>query len=96
VKLLHPHSNELEILRHLHWVNSPYNHTIPLLEVFELYMGTFVLLPEATPLDHGFALGKFHSEVVDFSQQLIVLKRSESKCGLSAAMHADQSVRTIL
>ena len=71
VKLLHPHSNELEILRHLHWVNSPYNHTIPLLEVFELYIGTFILLPEATPLDHGFALGKFRSEVVDFSQQLI-------------------------
>jgi serine/threonine protein kinase len=71
VKMLHPYSNELEILRHLHQIDSPYNHTIPLLMTLELNMGTFVLLPEATPLDHGFALGMFRSEVVDFSQQLI-------------------------
>ena len=70
VKLLHPDSNELQILRHLHLINSPYNHTIPLLMTLELNMRTFVLLPEATPLDHGFALGMFRSEVVDFSQQL--------------------------
>jgi len=69
VKLLHPDSNELQILRHLHLINSPYNHTIPLLMTLELNMGTFVLLPEATPLDHGFALGMFRSEIVDFSQQ---------------------------
>ena len=31
----------------------------------------FVLLPEATPLDLGFALGMFRSDVVDFSRQLI-------------------------
>ena len=70
VKLLHPDSNELQILRHLHLINSPYNHTIPLLMTLELNMGTFALLPEATPLDLGFALGMFRSEVVDFSQQL--------------------------
>lgn len=34
-------------------------------------MGTFIYLPEATPLDLGFALGKFCNEVVDFSRQLV-------------------------
>jgi serine/threonine protein kinase len=71
VKSLRPDSNELEILRHLHRIDSPYNHTIPLLMTLELNMGTFVLLPEATPLDLGFALGMFRSDVVDLSQQLI-------------------------
>ena len=34
-------------------------------------MGTFIFLPEATPLDVGFALGMFRSKVVDLGRQLI-------------------------
>ncbi|KAF8507216.1 kinase-like domain-containing protein [Russula emetica] len=72
VKLLHPGSNELRILQHLHSIKAPYNHTIPLLGTLKLNMGTFIILPEATPLDLGFALGMFRSsKVVDFSHQLI-------------------------
>lgn len=70
VKLLYPGSNELLILQHLHSIKSPYNHTIPLINAFELNVGTFIILPEATPLDLGFALG-IHSKAVDFSRQLI-------------------------
>src|SRR6267154_6278994 len=60
VKLVRSH--ELKILRHLHSSKSPYNHTIPLLGTLELNMGTFIILPEATPLYLGFALGMFRSE----------------------------------
>jgi serine/threonine protein kinase len=70
VKLLYPGSNELPILQHLHSIKSPYNHTIPLIGTVKLNVGTFIFLPEATPLDLGFALG-VHSKVVDFSRQLI-------------------------
>jgi len=84
VKMLHPFSNELEILRHLHQIDSPYNHTIPLLLTLELNMvGTFVFLPEATPLDHGFALGMFRSEIVDFSRQLIEGVAFLHSCGVA-------------
>src|SRR6267154_5113557 len=69
VKLVRSH--ELKILRHLHSSKSPYNHTIPLLGTLELNMGTFIILPEATPLYLGFALGMFRSDVLDFSRQLI-------------------------
>jgi serine/threonine protein kinase len=34
-------------------------------------VGTFIVLPEATPLDHGFLLGLFGGKVVDFSRQLV-------------------------
>jgi serine/threonine protein kinase len=34
-------------------------------------VGTFILLPEATPLDLGFRLGNFRNDVVDLSRQLI-------------------------
>ena len=34
-------------------------------------MGTYMFLPEATPLDFVFKLGTFSGDVVDFSQQLI-------------------------
>jgi serine/threonine protein kinase len=34
-------------------------------------MGTFIVLPEATPLDFGGAFGMFRSDVLDFSRQLI-------------------------
>jgi serine/threonine protein kinase len=71
VKLLRPSSNELSILQHLHSVKSPHNHTIPLLGTLKLNVGTFIFLPEATPLDLGFALGMFRGKVVSFSRQLI-------------------------
>jgi serine/threonine protein kinase len=72
VKLL-VRSQELEILRHLHSSKSPYpyNHIIPLHDTLKLNMGTFIVLPEATPLDLGFAFGEFCSNVLDFSRQLI-------------------------
>ena len=71
VKLLHPDSNELQILSDLHQINSPDNHTIPIIMTLRCDRAMFVLLPEATPLDLGFALGMFRSDVVDFSRQLI-------------------------
>ena len=71
VKLLHARSRELEILQHLHSIKSPYNHTIPLLDTLKLNMGTFIVLPEVTPLNLGFAFGEFRSNVLDFSRQLI-------------------------
>ena len=71
VKLLGVRSSELEILEHLHSVKSPYNHTIPLLDTFKLDVGTFIVLPEATPLNIGFAFGEFRSDVLDFSRQLL-------------------------
>ena len=71
VKLLHPDTNELQFLRHFHRINSPDNHAIPLLEKFKLNIGTFICVPEATPLDIGFTLGMFRNNVVDFSRQLI-------------------------
>ena len=70
VKLLHD-SHELQILRDLHRIDSPINHTIPLLGTLQLNTWTFILLPEATPLDSIFALKKIHDKVLDFSQQLI-------------------------
>ena len=71
VKLLRVRSYELEILQHLHSIESPYNHTIPLLDTLKLNAGTFIFLPEATPLELGFAFGKFRNDVLDFSRQLI-------------------------
>jgi serine/threonine protein kinase len=71
VKLLRPNSEELQILSELHDITSPYNHTIPLLATFTWDWAKFVVLPEATPLDIGFKLGMFRSNVVDFSRQLI-------------------------
>ena len=71
VKQLHPNTNELQFLRHFHQINSPDNHTIPLLATFKLNIGTFICVPKATLLDIGFALGKFRNNVVDFSRQLI-------------------------
>jgi hypothetical protein len=71
IKLLHAGAKELPILQNLCSIQSAYNHTIPLLSTFKLSMGTFIVLPEATPLDHGFALGMFGGKVVDFSRQLV-------------------------
>jgi serine/threonine protein kinase len=71
VKLLRPGSNELPILQRLRSIRSPYNHTIPLFRTFKLNVGTFILLPKATPLVLGFALGMFRGKVMDFSRQLI-------------------------
>ncbi len=71
VKLLRPRSNELEILQCLDSIKSACNHTIPLLGTLKLNMGTFIFLPEATPLGLGFAFGKFRGKVMDFSRQLL-------------------------
>jgi serine/threonine protein kinase len=71
VKLLRPDTNELQFLQHLHRINSSDNHTIPSLETLNLNMGTFICVPEATPLNIGFKLGMFHNDIVDFSRQLI-------------------------
>ena len=64
-------SHELQILRYLHRIDSPINHTIPLLRVLELDTWKFVLLPKATPLDSIFARRMIYDNVVDFSRQLI-------------------------
>ena len=71
VKLLRSDSNKLRILEHLHSNDSPSNHTIPLLETFEMNPWAFMVFPEGTPLDQGIEYGKFRSEFLDFSQQLI-------------------------
>ena len=63
--------HELQILRDLHRIDSPINHTIPLLGTLELNTLTFVLLPAARPLDDRFAHRMVHDNVVDFSKQLI-------------------------
>ena len=70
VKLLHD-SQELQILRDLHRIDSPTNHTIPLLGTLKVNRWTFVLLPEATPLDDRFKYGRIRDNAVDFSRQLI-------------------------
>jgi serine/threonine protein kinase len=72
VKRVRPRSDELLILQHLHSVDSLNNHTISLLQTFNLDKGTFFFVPEGTPLDHGFTFGRFSSNnTVNFSQQLV-------------------------
>ena len=70
VKLL-VHSQELEILEYLHSIRSSFNHTVPLLGSLKSNTSTFIVLPEATPLNLAFAYRMFRNNVVDFSQQLI-------------------------
>ena len=70
VKLLHD-SHELQILRDLHQIDSPINHTIPLLGTLKVNKWMFILLPEATPLDDRFKYGMIRDNAVDFSRQLI-------------------------
>ena len=70
VKLLHDF-HELQILQDLQRIDSPINHTIPLLGMLKSNSWTFILLPEATPLDDRFAVGMIHDNVKNFSQQLI-------------------------
>jgi hypothetical protein len=73
LKLLHPNSNELACLQFLSSLTSAYNHTIPLLDSFNLNMQTFIALPEATPLDFGFKIrpAEFCARAEDFGLQLI-------------------------
>jgi serine/threonine protein kinase len=71
LKLLRTSSKELPLLEFLCSLKSQYNHTIPLLETFNLSIGTFIVLPEATPLDLGFRFGLFRTKVADFGRQLI-------------------------
>ena len=51
--------------------HPPINHTIPLLRALKVNTWTFVLLPEATPLDDRFKYRMIHDNAVDFSRQLI-------------------------
>ena len=72
VKLLHPDSDELQILQDLHSKKSRDNHTIPLIEALELNGATFIVLPTAYPLDLELKLGKLSSStILDLSRQLI-------------------------
>jgi hypothetical protein len=71
IKLIHARSNELPLLQYLGSITSARNHTIPLLATFNLSVGTFIVIPEATPLDHGFNFGDFHGKVADLGRQLV-------------------------
>jgi serine/threonine protein kinase len=71
VKLIHAHSNELSLLQYLGSITSVGNHTIPLLATFNLSVGTFMVIPEATPLGLGCKLGYFQGEVAHLSRQLV-------------------------
>jgi serine/threonine protein kinase len=71
VKLLYPGSNELQILQYLRSIKSSYNPTISFATIHLNMMETFIILPKATPLDLGFAIGLFCSKGMDFSHQLI-------------------------
>jgi len=42
-----------------------------LIETLQVKVMTFIMVPEAVPLDFGFSLGLFFSEAMDFSRQLI-------------------------
>ena len=71
VKKLRPDSNELSILQYLHSDASSHNHILPLLGALELDVGTFIFVPEATPLELGFTFKMFSDDGADFSRQLI-------------------------
>jgi hypothetical protein len=71
VKLLRPGSDELLILQHLHLINSPDNHTIPLFGTLNLNVGTLIVLPEAIPLGYGFEHEMFRGGIADFIRQLV-------------------------
>ena len=72
VKLLYSGSDELRILQRLHSIKSSIKPTIPLLGTIKSNVGTFVILPKATPLD-WFGCGGFANEdkILDLSHQLI-------------------------
>jgi serine/threonine protein kinase len=71
VKLLYSGSDELRILRRLDSIKSRIKPTIPLLGTIKSNVGTFIILPEATPLDLEFIFGDFGSKVFEMSLQLI-------------------------
>ena len=71
LKLLRSQGNELSILQYLCLIKSPHNHTIPLLSTFNLDVGTFIVVPEFTPLDLGLRLGQFRGKIADLGCQLI-------------------------
>ena len=70
VKLLRPDSNELPILKYLQSFMPSYNYILPLLATIKVDVRTFILLPEATPLDFGLKWKMFLNNGVDFSRQL--------------------------
>ena len=71
VKLIRRRSHEPSLLQYLGSITSACNHTIPLLETFDLNVGKFIVTPEATPLDLGCQLGHFHGKIADLSRQLV-------------------------
>jgi len=71
IKLIQSGSNELSLLQYLSSITSPSNHAIPLLATFQLSLGTFIVIPEATTLTLGFKFGDFQGKVADLSQQLV-------------------------
>jgi serine/threonine protein kinase len=71
VKLLRPRCNELSILEYLSSIDSPTNHTIPLLRSFRLDVGTFVVVPEFTRLDIGLQNRQFPGRIASLGNQLI-------------------------
>jgi serine/threonine protein kinase len=71
VKQLRPDSNELSILQHLHSSAPSHNHILPLLTALELDVGTFIFVPEAIPLESGFAFEMVRNKGADFSRQLL-------------------------
>jgi serine/threonine protein kinase len=70
VKLLRPGSDELEILQYLQSFTSSDKYILPLIGTLTLDVGTFFLLPEAIPLNQGFAIQTFRDKDVDFGSQL--------------------------
>ena len=70
VKYIRPDCNELSILRYLDSFTESHDYILPLLGVLELD-GTFIILPEATPLELGFAFKMFGDNGADFSRQLM-------------------------
>ena len=71
MKKLRHDSNELLILQYLHSFAPSHNYVLPLLAALELDGGTFIFLPEATPLELGFTYKMFCNNGADFSRQLI-------------------------
>ena len=85
VKLLYSGSDELWILQCLHSIKSLIKPTIPLLGMIKLNIGMFVILPEATSLDHMFRNEDFANEgkILDLSYQLIGVATFLHRCGIT-------------
>ena len=71
VKLIRARSNEPSLLKYLGSIGSASNHIIPLLKTFEFSVGTFIVTPEAAPLDLGLNFGDFDGKIADLGWQLV-------------------------